>query len=358
LRYVDEYRNKEIAQKILRQIKSISKKKISLMEVCGTHTVAIFRNGIRKILAPNINLISGPGCPVCVTPISYIDEIIALSKKDNFIITTFGDMMRVPGSTSTLEKEKTDRADVRIVYSTLDALKIAQDNSSKEVVFMGVGFETTSPTIASAVLKAQKEKISNFSVLSVAKIMPPAMKALLEGKEVNIDGFICPGHVSAIIGSQPYNFITAKYKIPCVICGFEPLDILQSIYMLVKQIEDGKAEVEIQYERAVKPEGNKIALDKINEVFKVIDSEWRGIGNIPLSGLEIKDKCGQFNARKFEVEIEETKKPKGCRCGEVLRGVITPPECSLFRKVCNPENPQGACMVSTEGTCAAYYKYN
>ncbi|GAI65654.1 unnamed protein product, partial [marine sediment metagenome] len=249
MKYVDEYRNKEIAQKIFRQIKSISKKKINLMEVCGTHTVAIFRNGIRKILPSNINLISGPGCPVCVTPISYIDEIIALSAEEDFIITTFGDMIRVPGSTSTLEKEKTEGADIRIVYSTLDALKIAQDNSSKEVVFMGVGFETTSPTIASAVLKAQKEKINNFSVLSVAKIIPPAMKALLEGKEVNIDGFICPGHVSAIIGSQPYNIITTQYKVPSVICGFEPLDILQSINMLVKQIGDDRAEVEIQYER-------------------------------------------------------------------------------------------------------------
>lgn len=358
MKYVDEYRNKEIAQKILRQIKSISKKRINLMEVCGTHTVAIFRNGIRKILPSNINLISGPGCPVCVTPISYIDEIIALSREEDFIITTFGDMIRVPGSTSTLEKEKTDGADIRIVYSTLDALQIAQDNSSKEVVFMGVGFETTSPTIASVVLKTQREKINNFSVLSVAKIIPPAMKALLEGKEVNIDGFICPGHVSAIIGSKPYNFITTQYKVPCVICGFEPLDILQSTYMLVKQIEDGRAEVEIQYERVVKPEGNKIALDRINEVFKVVDSDWRGIGNIPLSGLEIKNKYGKFNARKFEAEIEETKESRGCRCGEVLRGAITPPECPLFKKVCTPENPQGACMVSTEGTCAAYYKYN
>ncbi len=358
LRYIDEYRNKELAQKILRKIKSISIKKINLMEVCGTHTVAIFRNGIRKMVPSNINLISGPGCPVCVTPISYIDEIIALSREEDFIITTFGDMIRVPGSTSTLEKEKTDGADIRIVYSTLDALEIARNNSSKKIVFMGVGFETTSPTIASAVLKAQKEKINNFFVLSVVKIMPPAMNVLLEGKKVNIDGFICPGHVSAIIGSRPYNFITTQYKIPCVICGFEPLDILQSIYMLVKQIEDDRAEVEIQYERVVKPEGNKIALDKINEVFKVLDSDWRGIGNIPLSGLEIKDKYGKFNARKFKVETEETKEPKGCRCGEVLRGVIIPPECPLFREACTPENPQGACMVSTEGTCAAYYKYN
>ena len=358
MKYVDEYRDKEIAQKILRQIKSISKKKINLMEVCGTHTVAIFRNGIRKILPPNINLISGPGCPVCVTPISYIDEIIALSRKGNFIITTFGDMIRVPGSTSTLEKEKSDGADIRIVYSTLDALKIAQDNFSKEVVFMGVGFETTSPTIASAVLKAQKEKIRNFSVLSVAKIMPPAMKSLLDAEEVNIDGFICPGHVSAIIGSNPYNFIASKYKIPCVVCGFEPLDILQTIYMLVKQIEEKKPKVEIQYKRVVKPEGNKIALEKLNKIFEVVDSNWRGIGNILKSGLEIRNEYNQFNARKFKVEIEETKEPKGCRCGDVLRGVIAPPECSLFRKVCTPENPQGACMVSTEGTCAAYYKYN
>ena len=358
MKYIDEYRNKEIAQRALQEIKNISKKRVNLMEVCGTHTVNIFRNGIKKMLPTNINLISGPGCPVCVTPIRYIDEIIALSRESDFIITTFGDMIKVPGSTSTLEKEKANGSDIRVVYSTLDALEVARNNPSKKIVFMGVGFETTSPTIASAVLKAQKDEINNFAVLSVAKIISPAMKALLDGKEVNIDGFICPGHVSAIIGSKPYNFITTQYKVPCVICGFEPLDILQSIYMLVKQIEDGRAEVEIQYERVVKPEGNKIALDKIKEVFKEVNSDWRGIGNIPLSGLEVKDKYGKFNARKFEVEIEETKESRGCRCGEVLRGVIIPPDCPLFRKVCIPENPQGACMVSTEGTCAAYYKYN
>jgi len=358
LKYIDEYRNKEIAQKILRQIKSISKKKINLMEVCGTHTVNIFRNGIKKMLPTNINLISGPGCPVCVTPIRYIDEIIALSREIDFIITTFGDMIKVPGSTSTLEKEKANGSDIRVVYSTLDVLEVARNNPSKKIVFMGVGFETTSPTIASAILKADEEKINNFFVLSVGKVIPPAMQALLESGEININGFICPGHVSTIIGSRPYNFIATQYSIPCVVSGFEPLDILQSIYMLVKQIEDGRAEVEIQYERVVKPEGNKIALDKIDEVFKVVDSNWRGIGNIPLSGLEIKDKYGKFNARKFEVEIEETKEPKGCRCGEVLRGVITPLECPLFKNICTPEDPKGACMVSTEGTCAAYYKYN
>ncbi len=328
------------------------------MEVCGTHTMAIFRNGIKKMLPANINLISGPGCPVCVTPIRYIDEIIALSRKNDFIITTFGDMIRVPGSTSTLEKEKANGADIRVVYSTLDALEVARNNPSKKVVFMGVGFETTSPTIASAILKAEEEKIGNFFVLSVGKIIPPAMQALLESGEVNIDGFICPGHVSTIIGSRPYNFIATQYGISCVISGFEPLDILQTIFMLVKQIEENKAEIEIQYQRVVKPEGNKIALEKVSRVFKVVDSEWRGIGKIPLSGLEIREKYKQFNARKFNVLVEKTKEFNGCRCGEVLRGIIAPPECPLFREVCTPEDPKGACMVSSEGTCAAYYKYN
>ncbi len=328
------------------------------MEVCGTHTVNIFRNGIKKMLPTNVNLVSGPGCPVCVTPIRYIDEIIALSRESDFIITTFGDMIKVPGSTSTLEKEKANGSDIRVVYSTLDALEVARNNPSKKIVFMGVGFETTSPTIASAILKADEEKINNFFVLSVGKVIPPAMRALLESGEININGFICPGHVSTIIGSRPYNFIAIQYGIPCVVSGFEPLDILQAIFMLAKQIEEGRAEVEIQYKRVVKPEGNKIALEKVSRVFKVVDSEWRGIGKIPLSGLEIREEYEQFNTRKFEVEIEETREPKGCRCGEVLRGVIIPPECPLFREACTPENPQGACMVSTEGTCAAYYKYN
>lgn len=358
MKYIDEYRDEKIAQSILKEINAISKKKVNLMEVCGTHTVVIFRNGIKKILPKNINLISGPGCPVCVTPVSYLDEIIALSRENDFIITTFGDMIKVPGSTSSLEREKANGVDIRIVYSTLDALNIARNNPLKKVVFMGIGFETTSPTIASAILKAKEEKINNFSVLSVAKIMPPAMKSLLDVEEVNIDGFICPGHVSAIIGSDPYNFIASQYKVSCVICGFEPLDILQSIYMLIKQIEEGKAKVEIQYKRVVKPEGNKIALRKLKKVFSIVNSNWRGIGNIPQSGLEIRNEYSRFNARKFKITVEETKEFAGCRCGEVLRGMITPIECPLFKKVCTPEDPKGACMVSSEGTCAAYYKYN
>ena len=358
MKYIDEYRDKEIAQRILQEIKNISKKRVNLMEVCGTHTMAIFRNGIKEMLPANINLISGPGCPVCVTPIRYIDEIIALSRENDFIITTFGDMVRVPGSTSTLEKEKANGADVRIVYSTLDALEVARLNSSKKVVFMGVGFETTSPTIASAILKAEEEKIDNFFVLSVAKIIPPAMQALLESREVNIDGFICPGHVSTIIGSRPYSFIATQYGVPCVISGFEPLDILQTIFMLVNQIEENDTKIEIQYQRVVKPEGNQIALEKVSRVFKVIDSEWRGMGKIPQSGLEIREEYAQFNARKFNVLVEKTKEFTGCSCGEVLRGIITPPKCPLFGEVCTPEDPKGACMVSSEGTCAAYYKYN
>jgi hydrogenase expression/formation protein HypD len=267
-------------------------------------------------------------------------------------------MIKVPGSTSTLEKEKANGSDIRVVYSTLDALEIARNNPSKKIVFMGVGFETTTPTIASAILKADEGKINNFFVLSVGKIIPPAMRALLESGEININGFICPGHVSTIIGSRPYSFIATQHSIPCVVSGFEPLDILQTIFMLVKQIEEGRAEVEIQYKRIVKPEGNKIALEKVNRVFETVDSEWRGIGKIPLSGLEIREKYNQFNARKFNVLVEKTKKFTACRCGEVLRGMITPIECLLFKKVCTPEDPKGACMVSSEGTCAAYYKYN
>jgi len=357
LKYIDEYRNEEIACRIIQKIKNISKKSVNLMEVCGTHTVSIFRNGIRNILPDNIHLLSGPGCPVCVTPIHNIDKIVAFSREKDFIVTTFGDMIRVPGSTSSLEKEKADGADIRMVYSALDALNIAHNNPKKNIVFMGAGFETTSPTIASTVLMAQKEKLNNFSVLSVAKIMPPAMQALMEGN-VNIDGFICPGHVSAIIGSKPYNFIAEEFNTPCVICGFEPLDILHGIYMLLEQLEKGKAEVEIQYKRAVKPQGNKIAQQKLNQVFYKIDSNWRGIGVIKKSGLDLRPEFQQFNANRFNISVEKSRENPGCRCGEVLKGLIDPTECPLFGKVCTPENPKGACMVSSEGTCAAYYKYS
>ncbi len=328
------------------------------MEVCGTHTVAIFRSGIRNILPQNISLISGPGCPVCVTPDRDIDLAIEIARKDNVIFTTFGDMMKVPGTISSLERERAMGADIRVVYSSLDALDIAIKNPQKLVVLFGIGFETTSPTIASIIISAYKENISNFLALSAHKLIPPAMKILLDSGEVKIDGFICPGHVSTIIGSKPYQFIPENYGIPCVISGFEPLDILQSILMLVQQIENNEAGVEIEYNRVVHPEGNSVALKILDEVFAVGDAEWRGLGIVPKSGLYIKDKYRQFDALSvFDISVNTYAKSEECLCGEVLRGSIIPTDCPLFGEACTPDNPVGPCMVSSEGTCSAYFRY-
>lgn len=359
MKHLDEYRRPEIAKKILDKIKFTSKRKIRLMEVCGTHTVAIFRSGIRNILPENISLISGPGCPVCVTPNEDIDKAIAISRQKDVILATYGDMIKVPGSGSSLENERAMGADIRVVYSSLDALEIARKNPQKKVVLMGIGFETTSPTIASAVITAEKENLSNFYVLVFHKVIPPAMKALLDSGEVMIHGFICPGHVSTIIGSHPYEFIARDYGVGCVIVGFEPLDILQGILMLVQMIETEDAKVDIEYRRFVKPEGNPAALRVMDEVFQVCDSKWRGLGIIPKSGLEFKDRYARFNAGLvFDIKIDSSDEPKGCMCGEILRGVKIPPNCGLFGKVCAPESPVGPCMVSSEGTCAAYFKYD
>jgi hydrogenase expression/formation protein HypD len=358
VKHLDEYRNPELAKKIISSIQAESDREIRLMEVCGTHTVAIFRSGIKNILPENISLISGPGCPVCVTPNQEIDTAIEIAKSDDIILATFGDMIRVPGSFSSLEKERANGADVRVVYSSLDALNIANQNPDRKIVLLGIGFETTSPTIAGAILSAQKEGVKNFFVLSSHKLIPPAMKMLLEAGEVKIDGFICPGHVSTIIGSQAYEFIPQDYGVPCVIAGFEPIDILQTILMLIRQIKDGKPRVEIGYKRAVRAEGNITALSILNEIFEVSDARWRGLGVVPSSGLAIKDKYRQFDAKKlFDIKVESKDEPKGCLCGEVLRGVKTPLECDLFVNICNPDNPIGPCMVSSEGTCSAYYKY-
>lgn len=358
MKYLDEFRNPELAEKISSRIKSISKKEIRLMEVCGTHTVAIFRSGIRDILPKNISLISGPGCPVCVTPDRDIDLAIEIAKKDNVIFTTFGDMIKVPGTVSSLEKERAMGADIRVVYSSLDALDIAKRNSEKLVVLLGIGFETTSPTIASVMISAYEQNLTNFFVLSAHKLIPPAMKLLLDSRDVKIDGFICPGHVSTIIGSEPYKFIPENYGIPCVISGFEPLDILQSIFMLIQQIENNKVSVEIEYNRVVRPKGNDIALKVLYEVFEIGDAEWRGLGIVPQSGLYIKEKYRRFDALSvFNVDVNTSTEHKGCLCGEVLRGSIIPPDCPLFGKACIPDSPFGPCMVSSEGTCSAYFKY-
>lgn len=360
MKYIEEFRNHKLSLGLQNRINVLAKGKeeIVLMEVCGTHTMAIFRYGIRQILPKNIKLISGPGCPVCVTPNEVIDKAIVYARYKDIILATFGDMIRVPGSSSSLEKERASGGDIKVVYSTLDALQIAKNNPLKKVVFLAIGFETTSPTIASCILEARKKNIKNFYVLTANKVIPPAMEVLVNTEELRVDGFICPGHVSTIIGSRPYEPIANKYKVPCVISGFEPIDILQSTYMLVNQIINKEAKVEVQYQRVVKEEGNKIALGIIEEVFKVEDSNWRGVGIIPNSGHTLKDKYQEFNIlENLSVEVEETKETPGCICGLILQGLKTPLDCNLFREICKPENPVGACMVSSEGTCAAYYKY-
>ncbi|MFN3966826.1 MAG: hydrogenase formation protein HypD [Endomicrobiia bacterium] len=357
---LSKFQDKKICNYFLSEIKKLVNENlqtITIMEVCGTHTMAIFRSGIRAVLPQSIKLISGPGCPVCVTSQEYIDKAIAYSRA-GFIITTFGDMFRVPGSDSSLEKESSKGADVRIVYSPYESIKIAKDNPDKRVIFLSVGFETTTPTIALTLLEAKKIGLKNWFLLCGNKLIPPAMKILAESPELKIDGFICPGHVSTVIGSKPYRFISEKYGIPCVITGFEPTDIFEGIFMLVKQLAEKRASVEVQYRRSVKPEGNPNAVKVMFDVFGIVDSNWRGIGIIPKSGLKLKKEYSEFDIEKvFDVEFETKKEPKGCICGEILKGIKNPTECLLFRKVCNPENPVGACMVSSEGTCSAYYKY-
>ncbi|HEX9972246.1 MAG TPA: hydrogenase formation protein HypD, partial [bacterium] len=306
----------------------------------------------------NITLISGPGCPVCVTSQKEIDQFLKLTEYENVSITTFGDLIRVPGSHSSLQKERANGADIRVVYSTLDCLQIAENNPEKQVVFLGVGFETTAPTIAAAILEANKRHLKNFSVVSAHKLVPPALTALMENKKVAVNGFICPGHVSVIIGAQAYETVAQDYQIPCVIAGFEPVDILQSILMLVEQIEKGRAEVEIAYKRGVTYDGNKRARDILAQVFNSCDTDWRGLGMIPQSGLKIRADYKKFNAQhRFDLSVEDVMEPEGCACGEVLCGILSPIECVLFGKGCTPDDPIGPCMVSTEGTCAAYYKY-
>ncbi len=360
VKFLSEFRDPAIAAGLLKRIAAVSTKPVSFMEVCGTHTVAISRNGLRYAVPSNIRLLSGPGCPVCVTANSDIDRMIAITGEPGVIMATFGDMMKVPGSYSSLSEEKARGRDIRVVYSTLNALDIAAANPDREVVFFGVGFETTTPTVAMSIIEARKRNLRNYSVLSVHKLVPPAMKALLDLGEIKLDGFICPGHVSMVIGTEPYEFIAGDYGIPCVITGFEPLDVLESILKLTEMAEAGEAGVENAYKRVVSSEGNQRALEIMDTVFQPGDGEWRGIGVIPGSGLDVRPEFAGFDAsRRFaDVEIPPVKEHKGCQCGQVLRGVIYPYECKLFGKACVPENPVGPCMVSSEGSCAAYYRYD
>jgi hydrogenase expression/formation protein HypD len=358
VRYVQEFHDAAAARGLVTSIERITSRSVNLMEVCGTHTVAIFRHGIRQLLPPPLSMLSGPGCPVCVTTNADIDKAIALAEQSGITLATFGDMMKVPGSYQSLQQVKADGSDVRVVYSPRDAVCMARDNPRRPVVFFAVGFETTAPTIAASLLEAEALGLKNYYLISVHKLIPPAMRALLEAGEVRIDGFICPGHVSVVIGSQPYEFIPREYGVPCVITGFEPLDVLQGIDMLLRQIAEGRAEVEIQYRRGVRPEGNPLARELVSRVFETSDADWRGLGCIPGSGLKLRPQYARFDAEEaFVINPPPTKEHKGCLCGDVLRGVKMPPECPLFARACTPERPVGPCMVSSEGTCAGWYQY-
>ncbi|TSA34736.1 MAG: hydrogenase formation protein HypD [Porphyromonadaceae bacterium] len=330
---------------------------VRLMEVCGGHTHAIRKFGIPGLLPDTVSLLSGPGCPVCVTHTGFIDQAIHLAQNYPVIITTFGDLIRVPGSGQSLETARAGGADIRIVLSPLQALSLAETERSKQVVFLGIGFETTAPSVAATILTALERRIENFSVLSAHKIMPPAMAALVN-HQPNLDGFICPGHVSTITGSGIYEFLSRDHGIPCVISGFEAPDILESILLLIRQINNHQPKVEIQYKRAVKPEGNMKALEIMHEVFVLHDDWWRGMGIIPNSGLVPGGRYAGFDTlQRFSLPEFPDTDNRGCRCGDILRGLITPPECSLYGKTCTPESPAGACMVSSEGTCQAFYRY-
>ena len=331
---------------------------LKLMEVCGTHTVEIFRHGIRDVIPKAITLLSGPGCPVCVTSVQDVDAAIAIARNPVVVMATFGDMMRVPGGTQSLLEARSEGADVRVLYSPIDALTLAQKEPDKEVVFFATGFETTSPLIAGTITHAELAGTKNFSIFTAHKLVPPALKALLDSPDVKVDGFILPGHVSTIIGTQPYGFVAAQYAKPSVVTGFAAGEIIEGILMIVRQIAEKRAAVEIQYTSVVRREGNPRAVALLEKYFEPVDAYWRGIGVIPGSGLKLRERYAAFDANiKFHPQVSDAKEPELCSCGDILRGIKVPTECALFGTGCTPDDPIGPCMVSTEGSCAAYYKY-
>lgn len=333
------------------------KGRLRFMEVCGTHTVAIFRSGIRQILPDNVELVSGPGCPVCVTCDDYIDKAIAYAKQ-GFTVATFGDMLKVPGSRSSLAKASAEGADVRIVYSPLDSIRLAQENPRRQVIFLAVGFETTAPTAAATVLAAQAQGVGNLFMLSAQKLVPPALRFLLNDSAVKVDGFLLPGHVAVVIGADAFNFLATDFKIPSAVSGFEATEILTALVSLLEQVDGGKVAVANDYRSVVKAEGNVAAQQILSQVYEVADVEWRGMGIIPASGLKMRDEFAAFDIERVDpIEVERVEKKSLCRCGEVLRGLVTPIECPLFGKACQPLHAVGACMVSVEGVCAAWFKY-
>ena len=352
-------RTENTIKKILEISKKIDKKKVlNIMEVCGTHTMTIARYGIQQLMPPIVNLISGPGCPVCVTPISDIDWILDIIKRENFKTFTFGDLIKVPGTYSSLNVERSKGANINICYSPTTALEYAENNRKEKVLFLAIGFETTAPLTAVLLKRAYDKKINNFFIFSTHKIIPPALLALLRDDDVEIDGLLLPGHVTAITGTKPFEFIPDKYNIPCVVTGFEAQDILLAVRTILTQIHTKFSTVEIEYRRVVKAEGNQNAVKQLHDTFDVEDSIWRGIGEIPKSGLRLKEKFAGFDAKRlFPAPGHITKEPQGCLCGDILRGIKKPTDCKLFLKTCSPDNPVGPCMVSSEGACAAYFRY-
>jgi hydrogenase expression/formation protein HypD len=366
MKYVDEYRDRAKAQILVKDIERLvagikitEQRPLQIMEVCGGHTHSIFRYGIEGLLPKSIELVHGPGCPVCVLPMGRVDDCVAIAEHPGVIFTTFGDAMRVPGSRKSLLQAKADGADIRMVYSPMDALQLARRNPSRQVVFFGIGFETTMPSTALTVLQAEREGIENFSVFCNHITIVPTIKAILDSPDLHLDGFLGPGHVSMVIGTAPYEFIASFYKKPMVVAGFEPLDILQSIWMLLKQIKENRCEIENQYARIVPEAGNSPALKAVAQVYELREFfEWRGLGSIDHSGVKFRAGYARFDAeRRFAVPSVKIADPKSCQCGEVLKGVIKPWQCKVFGSPCTPETPLGALMVSSEGACAAYYQY-
>ncbi len=361
MRFVDEFRNGDLARRLVDEIEALLEpgRRYKFMEVCGGHTHAIYKHGIEDLLPPQVDLIHGPGCPVCVIPMGRVDDALAIAAQPNVVFTTFGDMMRVPGGKASLLEAKARGADVRMVYSPLDALKIARNNPDRDVVFFAIGFETTAPSTALTLLRARAEGIRNFFVFCNHVTIIPAIRAILDSPDLRLDGFVGPGHVSTVIGTLPYRFIARDYRKPLVVAGFEPLDVLQSVYLIVRQLAEGRSEVENQYTRVVREHGNGRALEAIAETMELRTTfEWRGLGFISQSALKLRDDFADWDAeRRYDVPGVRVADPKACQCGEVLKGVIKPWECKVFGTACTPERPIGTCMVSSEGACAAYYNY-
>ncbi len=366
MKYVDEFRDPEKARILIERIEALvrripltRRRPLQLMEFCGGHTHTIFRYGIEQMLPDAIELVHGPGCPVCVLPMGRVDDCVALAERPDVIFTTFGDAMRVPGSKKSLLQAKAEGADVRMVYSPMDALALARKHPDREVIFFALGFETTMPSTALTVLQAEREGIDNFSLFCNHITTVPTIKAILDSPDMQIDGFLAPGHVSMVVGEKPFRFVAEDYRKPIVITGFEPLDILQALWMLLRQLAERRCEVENQYTRVVRADGNRAGLEAISKVFELREFfEWRGLGSIDHSGVRIRDEYARFDAeRKFAVPNVRIADPKSCQCGEVLKGVIKPWECKVFGTACTPETPMGALMVSSEGACAAYYNF-